>query len=55
VGRVITTSKVFTRENLEAEVPMLTGAYAYQTLGDFPAYLALIALAYALYRARRAA
>jgi apolipoprotein N-acyltransferase len=54
VGRVIAESKVFTRENLKASVPMLDEAYAYQVLGDFPAWLSMLAVGFALWRARSA-
>ena len=53
VGRTITSSKVFTRENLSAEVPMLDVDYPYATLGDFPGYLSIVALLALGFRHRR--
>jgi len=43
-GRTLALSGVFTRENLSAEVPMMQGSSLYVTLGNFPGYLALLAL-----------
>lgn len=53
VGRMKVTSGVFTRDNLATEVPMLEVNSLYVTLGDFPGYLALIALLAVAYRARQ--
>ena len=55
VGRMLATSRVFTRENLSAEVPMLDvdSLYAIPGIGDFPGYLSLLALLGLAVRARR--
>jgi apolipoprotein N-acyltransferase len=44
VGRVVAQSRLFTRENLYASVPMLDKNYAYYMLGDFPGPLSLLVL-----------
>jgi apolipoprotein N-acyltransferase len=53
VGRVLAASGVFTRENLAASLPLLDQNYLYETVGDFPAALALGALALAAWRRRK--
>lgn len=55
VGRMLAVSKVFTRENLAAKVPMLeNGQYPYAYVGDWPGYLSLLALlALAVIKRRR--
>lgn len=55
VGRMLVTSGVFTRENLSTDVPMLEVNSLYVSLGDFPGYLALIALLASAFRARQRA
>jgi apolipoprotein N-acyltransferase len=53
VGRTLKVSRVFERDNLSATLPLLSLNYPYQTLGDFPAYCAVITLGIALWRTRR--
>jgi apolipoprotein N-acyltransferase len=53
VGRVVKTSGVYVRENLSATLPLMNVNYLYQTLGDVPALLAVIAFAVAYWRRRR--
>jgi apolipoprotein N-acyltransferase len=52
-GRVVVKSGVFTRESLHAEVPLLTQATVYETVGDFPGWLALFGVVFAFVKARR--
>jgi apolipoprotein N-acyltransferase len=44
VGRVSAVSKLFVREDIYAEVPMLDVSYAYLVLGDFPGPVAALVL-----------
>jgi apolipoprotein N-acyltransferase len=44
VGRVVKASKLFTREDIYASVPMLDVSYAYHMLGDFPGVGSLLVL-----------
>jgi apolipoprotein N-acyltransferase len=44
VGRVVAESRLFTRENLYAPIPMLDKNYAYRVLGDFPGPGSLLVL-----------
>jgi len=44
LGRVVSHTAVFKRDNLVGEVAMLEGTTLYQIVGDWPAYIALIAL-----------
>ncbi|MET0343661.1 MAG: apolipoprotein N-acyltransferase [Polyangiales bacterium] len=53
VGRVLAQSKVFTRENLTAEVPMLAVDTPFLHLGDFPGYLSLLGFIALLVRGRK--
>jgi len=57
VGRVVSETKLFTRENLYSAVPMMQGAYPYLVLGDFPGPLSLVLIigAWLLNRRKRAA
>ena len=52
-GRLVAKSGLFTRENIFARIPMMTGASAYQTLGDFPGPLALLLFVGLWLRGRR--
>ncbi len=42
VGRVVQQSGTFTRETIDAEVPMLTGSTLYGALGDTPGFLSAL-------------
>ena len=53
VGRTLKVSGTFTRENLSATLPLMQVNYPYQTVGDFPAYLAVLILGIALWRTRK--
>lgn len=44
VGRVVEETRLFTRENIYAAVPMLDKNYAYRVLGDFPGPISLLVL-----------
>jgi apolipoprotein N-acyltransferase len=45
VGRLLSVSGVFTRENIATVVPMLEGSqYLYSKLGDWPGYISLLLL-----------
>jgi apolipoprotein N-acyltransferase len=44
VGRVVAETRLFTRENIYAVVPMLDKNYAYRVLGDFPGPVSLLVL-----------
>ena len=55
VGRTLKVSGVFARDNLSATLPLLDVNYPYQTLGDFPAYLAVLTLGVAFWRTRKGA
>jgi apolipoprotein N-acyltransferase len=53
VGRVIANSQVFTREELDARLPLLTGHTVYETVGDQWAWLFVAIALYAAFgRAR---
>jgi len=51
VGRVVTHSGTFRRQNLSARVAMLDHATLYEWLGDWPGWLAVIASLWMLWRA----
>jgi apolipoprotein N-acyltransferase len=53
LGRVVTESPLFERANLHAEVAMMTGSTLYATLGDWPGWLALAAIAFMAFLRRR--
>lgn len=53
-GRVLTHGGLFTSEQLHAHVPLMTQATLYETLGDWPAWLATVASLVLLVRRRRA-
>lgn len=53
VGRVVEESPLFERSSLRAEVAMLNGWTPYQTVGDWPGWLALAASLYMLLIGRR--
>jgi len=53
VGRALQVTRVYERDDLVATLPLLAKNYPYQTLGDFPAFLAVLALAVALFRSYR--
>jgi apolipoprotein N-acyltransferase len=57
VGRLLSVSGVFTRENIATKVPMLeNGQYLYAQVGDWPGYLSLLALlGFTMIRRRNAA
>jgi apolipoprotein N-acyltransferase len=55
VGRVVTQSGTFTRENLHAEIPMLTGRTLYSYVGDWVGPLSLVVLVGQWLRRRRGA
>jgi apolipoprotein N-acyltransferase len=44
VGRLVAASKLFTREDIYTEVPMLDVSYPYHVLGDFPGPVAALIL-----------
>lgn len=54
VGRVVTHSQTFTRENLTARVAMLEGHTLYGYVGDWPGWLAIAGSLAMLVRSRRA-
>ncbi len=54
VGRVVTQSKTFTRENLTARVAMLEGHTVYGVVGDWPGWLAIAGSLAMLFLRRRA-
>ncbi len=53
MGRVVTESPLFERSSLHAEVAMLNGSTLYQTLGDWPGWLGLVATVYMVFFGRR--
>ncbi len=53
LGRVVTESPLFAPANLHAEVAMMTGWTPYQTLGDWPGWLALGGMIYMAFVGRR--
>lgn len=55
LGRVVTKSGLLTRENLRADVHMMAQDTIYTTLGDWPGWLALLALGWMFIRRRGAA
>ncbi len=55
VGRVVTQSGTFTRETLDASVPMLTGSTLYGWVGDSAGILSALWLAFLWRRSLRAA
>ena len=55
LGRVITKTGLLTRENLRADVHMLEQDTVYTAVGDWPGWLALLALGWMLIRRRDAA
>ena len=55
LGRVTHHSGTFERASLRGEVHMMEGGTPYRTLGDWPGYLAVIAMVYlGFFRARGA-
>jgi apolipoprotein N-acyltransferase len=52
LGRVVMRSGLLTRENLRADVRMLDEDTVYTTLGDWPGWLSLLAVAWMLIRRR---
>ncbi|MDH5492230.1 MAG: apolipoprotein N-acyltransferase, partial [Myxococcales bacterium] len=54
VGRITAQSGVFTRETVHGEVAMMTGWTLYQTLGSWPAWLAIAMLGWMAFGKRRA-
>lgn len=48
VGRIVAATGVMTRENLTAEVKMMTGETIYTRFGDWPGWLAVIGTAWLL-------
>ena len=46
VGRVVTETGLLTRENLRYDIAMMDSDTIYTKLGDWPGWLALIALAW---------
>ena len=54
VGRVIANSQVFTREELDARLPLLTGHTVYETVGDQWAWLFVALSAYLAFGRARA-
>ena len=52
-GRVLASTGVFTEETLSGEVRMMTGATVYQSLGDWPGWIALGACIYLGWLRRR--
>ncbi len=53
LGRVVTESPLFDRASLSGEVAMMTGWTPYQTLGDWPGWLALGIAVYIAFVGRR--
>lgn len=53
LGRVVTESPTFERASLSGEVAMMTGWTPYQTLGDWPGWVALAIAVYVVFVARR--
>ena len=51
-GRILSQTRLTEPETLIARLPMMEGRTPYQLLGDWPAYLSLLALAYVLFRFR---
>lgn len=52
-GRVVTESPLFERASLHGEVAMLEGTTVYQTLGDWPGWMALGGVVYMVFIGRR--
>lgn len=55
LGRVVAESGLLTRENLRADVHMLSEDTIYTALGDWPGWLSLLAVGWMLIRRRNAA
>ena len=54
LGRVVAQSDAFTQQSLDAEVAMLEGRTLYQALGDWPGWLAALAILWLAFLRRAA-
>ena len=55
LGRVVAHTETFERTSLRGEVQMMEGSSLYRTVGNWPGYVALVAMAYIGWLGRRSA
>ncbi|MFO0695276.1 MAG: apolipoprotein N-acyltransferase [Polyangiales bacterium] len=53
VGRVVAHTGVYTREDLDARVPMMTGRTVFETVGEYPGWVVVLLVLYLQLFARR--